>query len=451
MTGVLKSLLLSAAMFPAVLSAASSPFVLKPEWTGPCQATNVVDVNLGQTPATFIQACFCQIEGKEPSAAVVKAWTDQLAQNPDWRRVDVVRTLAKELGRSTVKLAYSNPWANNPELPPAGPKTSKRDVGAICMFFFHCPGGVNCGMDWANNHVEGMDSASDTLADNGNPGFYQAENPGFWRHELSDAAAAGLDFLLLNVYGPDIAEGGIKALAQDLAEYPSPVKIALLDDTWAWGEPWFGPSWQVAPTFSDPARAAAKLYEAKWKPFYTQLPRQDWYLVDGRPLIYFYNSGKLQPLNVSAETVRRMKARFTRDFGVEPFVAVDKAYFADPDMAQVADARFVWNPMDWGETPDKISWARMNGKTLAHAMVRWDSLGRDKPGAIAGPGDRIIKGPEMLQTVLNATANADILVLATWNDLGEGTGLNRSYDYWYQGQWQAPDTFMQMIRSSQGR
>jgi Domain of unknown function (DUF5010) len=445
MIGLFPSLLLSAAMLPA----ANSPFALKPEWTGPCQASSVVDVNLGQTPATFIQACFCQIEGRPPSDAVVKAWTDRLALNPDWRRVDVVRTLAQELGR-TVKLSYSNPWANNPELPPAGPKTVKRDVGAVCMFFFHCPNGVNCGMDWANNHVEGMDSASESLAFNGQPGFYlPSTNPGFWLRELRDANAAGLSFLLLNVYGPDIAEGGVKTLAQALAVEPSPVKIALLDDTWAWGEPWFGPYWQVAPTFSDPARAAAKLYEAKWKPFFSQLPRQDWYLVDGRPLIYFYNSGKLQPLNISAETLRRMKARFQRDFGVEPFVAVDRAYFADPDMEQVADASYIWDPLKWGDTPDKISWSHMNGKTLAHAIVRWDSLGRDKPGAIAGPGDQIMKGPEMLQKVLDATVNADILVLATWNDLGEGTGLNRAYDYWYQGQWQAPDTFMQMIRRSQ--
>ncbi|HTB23369.1 MAG TPA: DUF5010 domain-containing protein [bacterium] len=443
MLGILRSLLFSASM----LHAAASQFVLKPEWTGPCQASSVVDVNLGNTPSTFIQACFCQIEGKMPAQTLVTAWTDRLAQNPDWRRVDVVRTLAKELGRS-VKLAYSNPWTNNPELPPAGPKTSKRDIGAVFMFFFHCPGGVNCGMDWANNHVEGMDAPSQAVAFNGQPGFYQPSNPGFWLRELRDARAAGLDFFLLNCYGPDLAEGGLQALAQAYAAEPSPVKIALMDDTWAWGEHWFGPAWMVAPNFSDPARAAAKLYEAKWKPFFSLVPRADWYLVNGRPLIYFYNSGKLVPVNVSAETVRRMKARFERDFGVEPFVAVDRAYFADPDMDQVADAKFIWDPLTWGDTPDKISWSRMRGLTLCHAITRWDSVGRDKPGMISGPGDRIMKGPAMLESVLAATGGAQVLTLGTWNDLGEGTGLNRAYDYWYNGQWLAPDTFINIIRDS---
>jgi hypothetical protein len=57
-----------------------------------------------------------------------------------------------------------------------------------------------------------------------------------------------------------------------------------------------------------------------------------------------------------------------------------------------------------------------------------------------------MKGPENLARVLEATRNADILVLATWNDLGEGTGINRAYDYWYQDRWLAPDVFMQMLR-----
>jgi len=441
MLGFLPSLLLCAAVLPA----GSPSFTLKPEWSGPCQASDTVDVNLGHTTDTFIKACYCQITGKQPDAAFVKAWDAHLAGTPNWRRVDVVRTMAKGLGR-TVKLAYSNPWANNPELPAAGPKANKRDIGAIAMFFFNCPGGVNCGMDWANNHVEGMAAPAAILGNGGAPGYYVPGNRGFWLHELRDARAAGLDFLMLNVYGPDMEKGDLKGLVQALAAEPTPVKIALIDDTWPWGEPWFGPDWQLRPSFSDPARAAARLYEAKWKPFFTQVPRQDWYLVGGRPLIYFYNGGKLTPLNQSSATLQRMKDRFKKDFGVEPFLAADRAYFADPDLSQVADARFIWDPLDGSDTPDQISWSHVRGRTLAHAIVRWDSLGRDKPGTVAGPGDRVMKGPENLARVLEATRNADILVLATWNDLGEGTGINRAYDYWYQDRWLAPDVFMQMLR-----
>jgi hypothetical protein len=51
--------------------------------------------------------------------------------------------------------------------------------------------------------------------------------------------------------------------------------------------------------------------------------------------------------------------------------------------------------------------------------------------------------------VLSDSSDAELLVLATWNDIGEGTGLNRNYDYYAGGQWLAPDYFMRIIRESQ--
>jgi hypothetical protein len=91
----------------------------------------------------------------------------------------------------------------------------------------------------------------------------------------------------------------------------------------------------------------------------------------------------------------------------------------------------------------------MNGVVLDHAMVKWDPYGRDRPGATPVDSDLVAKGPEILQQVLNESKDADLLVLATWNDLGEGTGINRNYDYYYQGQWLEPDYFMRMIRGAQ--
>ena len=427
-------------------SASATVFQLKPEWTGPCQAAAAVDVNLGHSPENFIKACNCQIVGTLPSAQVVSQWAQRLRTDKRLRRVDVVRSLM-QANHKVLPLAYSNPWVNDPELAPAGPKkTNHRDIGAITMFFFNCPGGVNCGMDWASAHVDGMQTASPLLAWNGQPGYYTPTNPGFWTRELRDAKAAGLDFILANVYGPDMQKGQVQTLAQALAKEGDPVKVGLMDDTWPWGEQWFGPYWQVRPDLNDPTRAAAKLYEAKWKPFFTQVPKKNWYLIQGRPLIYFYNGGKLQPLTLSSATMRRMKDRFKADFGVEPFVAADTAYYNDPDMKRVADARFIWTPLE--NTPDNISWSNMKGVTLAHAITRWDAEGRDKPGQIPGPQDKIYKGPELLQKVLADTAKADILVLGTWNDLGEGTSLNRAYDYYYLGQWQAPDTYIQILRQA---
>jgi hypothetical protein len=75
-------------------------------------------------------------------------------------------------------------------------------------------------------------------------------------------------------------------------------------------------------------------------------------------------------------------------------------------------------------------------------------VGREHPGALPKPDEELIKGPEQLQTALNSSKQSQLVVFGTWNDLGEGTGLNRSYDYWYKGAWMPPDTFIRMLRAS---
>jgi hypothetical protein len=96
-----------------------------------------------------------------------------------------------------------------------------------------------------------------------------------------------------------------------------------------------------------------------------------------------------------------------------------------------------------------MSLTNHHGVSHAHFMVKWDSLGRDSKGTIADSGDRIIKGPELLQQYLEASSSSDIAVVATWNDQGEGTGIARNYDYYHQGQWLAPNHFLRAIRSAQ--
>ncbi|HXB96918.1 MAG TPA: hypothetical protein VNZ54_02625, partial [bacterium] len=61
----------------------------------------------------------------------------------------------------------------------------------------------------------------------------------------------------------------------------------------------------------------------------------------------------------------------------------------------------------------------------------------------------VVKDGALLKRILDRTKDDDILVIATWNDLGEGTGINRNYDYYFDGQWQAPNYFMGLIRASQ--
>ena len=425
---------------------AASRFVLRPEWAGPRVKTATIDVNLGHSPEAFVDAAHCQISGAPAPASLVKLWSERLRSDPHVRRIDVVRELCEE-HRRQAPLSYSDPWLSQTELDGAPERRVKREVGAVFMFFFGCPGGVNCELDWANTHALGMAEKHELYGfAPGEAGFYAPCEPGFWRRELSEARYAGLDFLLLNTYGPDIENDKLGPLHRALSSLGDPVKLALFDDTWTWGEPWFGDFWKQKPDFSDRERTAATLYEAKWKPFYSGLDPRHWYRFKGRPFIYFYNAGKLPSRHRSAAVLERMKARFRADFGEEPFVVVDTAYFEDPDMPRVADSEFRWFTFGLEQ---KRSRSTLHGHVLDHAMVKWDAVGRDRPGKIATSADLLIKGPELLERVLRESLDAELLVLATWNDIGEGTGIHRNYDYYSGGRWLEPDHFMRSIRVSQ--
>jgi hypothetical protein len=440
------------AQAPAGSAAAPVPeqdgaFHLKPDWTGPCARVDAIDVDLGRTPESFVRATYCQVAGKPADDAAVQKWAGRLRQDRRMRRIDTVRGICVEQRRKC-ELTYSDPWQSQPELTGDFQKKNKRDIGAVFMFFFHCPGGVNCGMDWANTHAVGMEKEHELFGFEGKKrGYYLASEPGFWRRELLDAKYAGLSFLMLNTYGPDVEDGKLKPLAQALASLDDPVKIAFFDDTWTWGEPWFSDFWKQKPDLKDTDKTASLIYESKWKPFYQQIDKRHWYRFKGRPFIYFYNSGKLEPRNHAAAVLEKLKARFKADFGEEPFVDVDSAYFEDPDMARVADAKFQWFTF---QMPGGKSRSTLHEHVIDHAMVKWDSAGRDHPGTAAAPTDLIVKDSAVLSRVLEQSKDAELLVLATWNDLGEGTGIHRNYDYFAEGRWLAPDHFMRLIRASQG-
>jgi hypothetical protein len=417
-------------------------FSLKAEFAGPCEQRNTVDVNLGNAPEAFVRAAQCQITGAEPDAASVTELANQLRTQSYVRRVDVVRTLCQRAGK-TCTLTYSDPWQEQVDLTEACTRKGTRDLGAVLMYWSACgpSSGVNCGMDWANTHAPGMNREHALLAFGAAPqGYYNPSNPGFWRRELLDARWAGLQFFLLNTFGPDL--GALPAAVDALNDIGGGIQLALFDDTWGWGKG--GDPWNQLPSFND-TEAAAQLIYSKWQTFYRTVPSQHWYRFQGKPVIAFYNAGTLKPENKSSATLARLKQLFQAEFGEEPFLAVDRAFFQDPHTPDVADSQFRWNTFSNNE----MSLYEMRGVSFASFMSKWDSLGRDHAGQIAGASDLIVKGPELLERYLTDSAASQLAMIATWNDLGEGTGIERNYDYYYKGEWLPPHAFMGRIRAAQ--
>jgi len=132
---------------------------------------------------------------------------------------------------------------------------------------------------------------------------------------------------------------------------------------------------------------------------------------------------------------------------LSPFVAVDEAYFEDSDMSNQADGRFKWDTFNSGAISDNT----IKGVKLDHFMPKWDSLSRDNKQRpiIATANARIFKDESLLKTRLQESASSQITVIATWNDMGEGTGITRNYDYFAGGVWLEPDAFIKDILATQ--
>lgn len=416
-------------------------FVLRPEFDGPCaKVKGAVDVNLGNSPEAFVRAANCQITGNEPDAATVTELSEQLRTLSYVRRVDVVRTLCTRAGAGCY-FNYTDPWQAQVDLTTPCTRKGTRELGAVLMYWSECPSGVNCGLDWANTHAPGMVTTSQLLAfEDSKAGFYNPKNAGFWRRELLDARWSGLQFLLLNTFGPDLTQ--LPHVVEALDDIGGGIQVALFDDTWGWGKT--GSPWSQTPSFNEPD-AAAQLIFQKWQQFYSVVPSQYWYRYKGRPLITFYNAGTLNPQTKSAATLSKLRELFNAQFHEDPFLVIDRAFFQDPATGDVADAQFRWNTFQG----NGISHYETKGVTFDHFMAKWDSVGRENNGRLATAGDNLIKGPELLEKYLAESAGSDLAMMATWNDLGEGTGLTRNYDYYYQGAWLPPNAFMSRIRASQ--
>ena len=436
-------------------------FTPRTEWSGPLAAdpTNV-DVNLGNDPTQFVRAAYWQIAGVEPDPAFVSAQVNKLTTTTYWRRIDTVNTILSISNTARTKL-FSDPWTSKPIFNSAPCKNQARDIGAVFMMFFNCPGGVNCNMQWANTHTYGM-NASDALY---NPTGYAdpKTNSGFFERELMDARYAGLQFFLPNLYGPELGDGTIANLVTALnniaaTSITAQVQVGLFDDTSVYNNANFNYApWNSGPDMASTGQtnaSATKIFNNKWKPYFNAIPSQYWYRVNGRPLIYFYNGGTLGTLTNSTAVITAAKGQFYTYFGVSPWVAVDNAFFASAGMTGPADSKFTWKTV-YNAQPNNKSSVTLHGVTLEHAMVKWDNMRQNNNYNIsitAKASDEMIKDTSYLSTFLNSTLGATsstVLVLATWNDLGEGTGINRNYDYYFNGAWQPPDVFMSLIRASQ--
>ncbi len=68
------------------------PFVLRPDWNGQLERREILDVNLGHTPESFVRAAHAQLAGHAAPDALVRRWAGEPRTNPRLRLIDLVRS-----------------------------------------------------------------------------------------------------------------------------------------------------------------------------------------------------------------------------------------------------------------------------------------------------------------------------------------------------------------------
>lgn len=420
-----------------------------------CQiSVSPLDLNKEELPHDFIFQVHCALRGRPPSVEFAREWSTRLSNDSRVRRIDVARAICRMQSETVCSLRFEVPAkVRLLDSPPLAArrceKRGRRDLGTLMMTFFECPKPTNCTVTWANTHPYGMTAPHPFYGKSVDPratGYLNRDNPAFWLREFNDMVDAGFQFAAVAVYGTELfsTPDAYRLANEALEKLDGKLRVAMFLDTWAWGKSHWGGLMSPAPDLNNTEGAARRIYDTQIKPFFQGIERRHWYFVNGRALIYFYHAGTLQPRARTGELLEVIARLFKADFGASLFILLDRGY---GDHKQ-ADATFTWYTL---AQPDKLSRSRsVNGVSFANFIPKWDTTGRDEPGKTSWEvSSPVIKDETLLLSLLQRTRDDDVVLIATWNDFGEGTGVARNFDYYIRGQWRSPDFFMRIIRSDQ--
>jgi Domain of unknown function (DUF5010) len=292
---------------------------------------------------------------------------------------------------------------------------------------------------------------------------YSSQNGDWYEAELRDMAAAGIDVLFPVSWGDHphnwFRHETLGLLVQANAVRDRPLPIGMFLDTTAQqamyrdfqGEAYrFGPDVPRLP-LSDPL-SGYFFYDLHIKGFFEQIPREMWATVQGRPIIISYTALCCDDRQLSGALWGAVKAAFERDFGVEPWLILEDTWFGPealsppaerPSVAQVADGRYSWGTALNGPASHTVG-----DYTVSSVGPGFDNR---RITGISNPQLRPRDGGAFLRSSLAAVPpDSDLLLIETWNEWPESTGIARAAHQAADGQPLPEDFYMQIVREWKG-
>lgn len=250
-------------------------------------------------------------------------------------------------------------------------------------------------------------------------------DPAWHKKELADMAYAGIDVVLPVYWGFDRPGDGwstaglaplVAARQELLAEGRPAPAIGMFFDT-------------AILDRRDLTTAEGRAYfYANIRDFFSRVPRRDWALVDGRPVIFLFTSDFAGAVN--QRTFDDVYKRFRADFGIRPYIVREVSWdyafsgwlgdqrLREYDHPLSTDASYLWGAAFHGYVD--------RGEVAAIGPGYDDTL---VPGRGQVPTDR--ENGAFYQRAWEAAlaSRKRLVAIETWNELHEGSGINETIEY----------------------
>lgn len=332
--------------------------------------------------------------------------------------------------------------------PVANTKPVPSQLGAVFFYWYDCPSST---YQCDTSKIPYMPS---------NYQNYSADNVSWFKSEFAEMSRAGVDIIIAASWGnnhPSIANlrdsQALPLMVQALKENNSSQKVALLDDTnsvvaeWnvdqggVYSNPTENPTIPKMPLSND--RNWSYFYDRKMKPFYQSVPKEYWATHNGlsieqggQPLVLIYDGARsFSNLEYSDEMWFAIKNAFKQDFGVTPFIVLDYSWFdyntEAAALEKIVDGKFIWSGGN-DSLPKKYTLKNFTSASVDAGFVcpSWSIYaGCSSKDRHVNPLTGKKGNGERLKGLFAQAQGSNLILLETWNELNEGSGVGLSRDY----------------------
>ncbi len=280
---------------------------------------------------------------------------------------------------------------------------------AYFYYWYDLPGGVHSG------------ALTDQPADPDS----SYKNVAWFRQQFEDMRDAGIDAALAVYWGKeepssDVGLANMAAAAEEMRqEGREPPRIAGFVDTSIVDR------WPRSQHDLTRPENQQRFYDVVHT-IYTELPREDWATVNGRPVLWLWASWF--NLTFDQSFFDYVSSHFESDFGARPYIVAEASWrFANrAGKADFQQPISIDNFYVWGAA---LTGFREQGAGVAEVGPGYDERSLDGPGRSGRYADR--EGGAFYQGNLEAAVNSGhrLLAIETWNEFHEATDVADSVQY----------------------